>query len=163
MKYNFIHFQIQGQHKWPFAWIKASSCNQFGGKALVYSGHYWKRLNQPCTLLWHKPYVLTHNLLPNSASAQSLHGATPLPCQSQGSHRGQSWAGLDRMAVCQTVGPIPRSAAVRTAPLSSASWGSPGHCGCARWPAETPANLRREGRKKEVVRWLVNWGNPMKE
>lgn len=57
----------------------------------------------------------------NSASAQNLHDATPLPCQSQGSHRGQSRIGMDREAVCQTDGPVPRSAVARTAPLSSAS------------------------------------------
>lgn len=101
--------------------------------------------------------LLTLSLFPNSASAQSLHGATPLPCQSQGSHRGQSWIGLDR--VCQTGGPIPRSAAERTAPLSSASWGSPAHCGRARWTAVTLVNLhqKKTGERREV-RGVVNGG-----
>lgn len=73
---------------------------------------------------------------------------SPLPCQSQGSHRAQCWIGLDRMAVCQRGGPIPRSAVVRTAPLSSASWGSPAHCGHARLPVATLAILDKKINKQ---------------
>lgn len=103
--------------------------------------------HSPWFSLAHTTGLLTSNLFPTSASAQSLHDASPLPCQSQGSHRGQSWIGLDRMAVCQRGGPIPRSAVARIAPLSSASWGSPAHCGRVHWPVVTPANLHKEEKR----------------
>lgn len=132
--------------KWPLLWY----CVWYRiSSAIVYGGNrpHWPHLDSASVSLAHQfvmerfllqyfssehpTVLLTLDLFLNSASAQNLHSATPLPCQSQGSHRGQSWIGMDRVAVCQTDGPIPRSAAARTAPLSSASWGSPAHCGHA--------------------------------
>lgn len=81
-----------------------------------------KQTVSPCGCpLTNYSYSYFYDSQTNSASAKNLHDATPLPCQSQGSHRGQSWIGMDREAVCQTDGPVPRSAVARTAPLSSAS------------------------------------------